>query len=67
MTVMHPGLGSTEPGASLERKGYWNPRHFPIIAAFTALEPQDQKAVVSISRKKGPRVGTILLRLLSKP
>lgn len=67
MATMHPGLGSIEPHASLERKGYWDPRHFPVIAALTALEPQDQRAVVSVSRKKGLSVGTILLRLLSKP
>ena len=67
MVVMRPGLGSSEPAASLEQKGFWDPRHFPTVARFNSLEPQDQGAVREISRNKGIGVGTILLRLLSKP
>lgn len=67
MIIARPGLSSVEPAANLERKGYFDPRTFPTVARFNSLEPQDRGAVLAVIREKGASVGTILLRLLSKP
>lgn len=51
MLVCYPSLGKVEQIS--ERRGYWDPKRFPTIAAFAALPKADQAKVVVTCKRRG--------------
>jgi len=42
-------------GKVLERRGYWDPKRFPLVSAFAALPKKEQDAVVVTCKRVGFR------------
>ena len=47
------------------KRGYWDPKRFPVIAAFSKLTDGEQQLVVQQERENGIDVAMVTFRLLS--
>lgn len=60
------GLGITEPAATLQRRGYYSPKHHPFLSRFASLSAPDRELVAKATVQKGVVAGTTTLYLLSR-
>ena len=59
MLVCYPSLRTVEKPS--ERRGYWDPKVFPTVAAFASLSKPDQTEVVVTCKRIGFRFAVELV------